>query len=355
MTVREIFEQSSNVGVSKIITSLFDNNPEAFVDHLRQMSLGKPLGIEIKGETPPIMKDPRDKKYWSGTSLPWMSIGYELTITPLQTLTFYNSIANNGVMVKPIFVSEIRQGGETIKKFDPVVINPAVCTPATLQLARSLLEGVVSNGTGRILKDSTYKIAGKTGTALIAEGAKGYTEKNYNASFVGYFPADNPKYSCIIVVNRPEAGKYYGAAVAAPVFKEIANKVYATQLDIHDQDDKKYSSEKFLPAAAKGDYKDLKACMSAMTYAVRQPSQNPEWVTMDSSVIGMIMQPSYYGTDTIPDLAGLRAKDAVFMLEKAGLFPVIHGKGIVYSQSLPAGTPLVKGSEIILTLENPVR
>jgi len=355
LTVREIFELSSNVGVSKIITSLFDNNPEAFVDNLRKMSLGKPLGIEIAGETPPLLKDPRDKKYWYGTSLPWMSIGYELTITPLQTLTFYNSIANNGVMVKPIFVSEIREGSKTIKKFDPVVINPEVCTPATLQLAKSLLEGVVLNGTGRILKDSTYKIAGKTGTALIADGAKGYTEKNYNASFVGYFPADNPKYSCIIVINRPEAGKYYGAAVAAPVFKEIANKVYATQLDIHDQDDKKYAGEKFLPAAAKGDYQDLKVCMSAMSYAVRQPSYNPEWVSMDSSVIGMILQPTFYGTDTIPDLAGLTAKDAVFMTEKAGLSPVIHGKGIVYSQSLPAGMPLVKGSEIVLTLENPVR
>ncbi len=258
-------------------------------------------------------------------------------------------------MVKPTFVSEIREGGQTIKKFDPVVINPAVCTPATLQLAKSLLEGVVLNGTGRMLKDSIYKVAGKTGTALIAEGAKGYTEKKYNASFVGYFPADNPKYSCIIVINRPEAGKYYGAAVAAPVFKEIANKVYATQLDIHDQDDKKYATEKFLPAGAKGDFKDLKASMSAMSYAVRQPSWNPEWVTMDSSVIGMILQPEYFGTDTIPDLAGFTAKDAVYMMEKAGISAVIHGKGIVYSQSLPAGTPMIKGSEIILTLENPVR
>jgi cell division protein FtsI (penicillin-binding protein 3) len=355
MTVREIFEQSSNVGVSKIITSLFGNNPELFVDHLRKMSLGKPLGIEIRGETEPKIKDPKDKKYWYGTSLPWMSVGYELTITPLQTLTFYNAIANNGVMVKPLFVSEIREGGQTVKKFAPVVINPAVCSPATLQLAKSLLEGVVTNGTGKILKDSTYKIAGKTGTALIAEGAKGYKEKNYNASFVGYFPADNPKYSCIIVINRPEAGKYYGAAVAAPVFKEIANKVYATQLDIHDQDDKKYSTEKFLPASAKGDYRDLKTSLSAMSYAVRLPSQNPEWVTMDSSVIGMILRPTFFGIDTIPDLVGLTAKDAVYMMEKAGLSPVIHGKGIVYSQSLPVGTPLVKGSEIILTLENPIR
>ena len=355
MTVRDIFEQSSNVGVSKIITSLFGNNPELYTDHLRKMSLGRPLGIEIAGETEPYLKDPKDKKYWYGTSLPWMSIGYELTITPLQTLTFYNAVANNGVMVKPIFVSEIREGGQTIKKFDPVVINPAVCTPNTLQLVRSLLEGVVMNGTGKILKDSTYKIAGKTGTALVADGAKGYSEKHYNASFVGYFPADNPKYSCIVVVNRPEAGKIYGGAVAAPVFKEIANKVYAIQLDIHDQDDRKYFTEKFLPASAKGDYKDLQTSLSAMSYAVKLPSRNPEWAEMDSSTIGMILQPKFFGRDTVPDMAGLTAKDAVYMMEKAGLSPVIQGKGIVFSQSLPAGSPLVKGSEIILTLQNPIR
>jgi cell division protein FtsI (penicillin-binding protein 3) len=355
LTVREIFEQSSNVGVSKIITSLFDNNPELYVDHLRKMSLGKPLGIEIPGEGEPYIKDPKESKYWYGTSLPWMSIGYEVTITPLQTLTFYNAIANNGVMVKPLFVSEIREGGKTIQKFDPVVINPSVCTPATLQQVRSLLEGVVNNGTAKSLKDSTYKIAGKTGTALVAEGSKGYSGKKYNASFVGYFPADNPKYSCIVVVNRPEAGKIYGGAVAAPVFKEISNKVYATQLDIHDQDDRKYFREKYLPAAAKGDYYDLQNSLAAMSYAVKLPSRNPEWAAMDSSSIGMILQPTFFGTDTIPNLSGLTAKDAVYMMEKAGMSPVIHGKGLVFSQSLPPGSPMLKGSEIILTLQDPIR
>lgn len=356
MTVQEIFEQSSNVGVSRIITSLFDGKPELYVDQLRKMSLGQPLGIEIPGEGEPYLKDPSDKKYWYGTSLPWMSIGYELMLTPLQILTFYNSVANNGVMVKPQFVSEIREGGQIIKKIDPVVINQAICSPGTLTLARVLLEGVVTNGTGKIVNDSTYKIAGKTGTALVADGEKGYSEKKYNASFVGYFPADNPKYSCIVVVNRPEAGKIYGGAVAAPVFKEIADKVYATQLDIHDQEkDRNYSSKQILPAAAKGNYQDLSASLKAMSYAVMLPSQNPEWVAMDSSRAGILLMPEFYGTDTIPNLAGLTAKDAVFMMEKAGLTPVIHGKGVVLSQSLPAGSPLVKGGEIILTMENTIR
>jgi cell division protein FtsI (penicillin-binding protein 3) len=355
MTVQEIFEESSNVGVSKIITSLFNDNPAAYVDQLRKMSLGKPLGIELPGEGIPKMKNPDDKQNWYGTSLPWMSIGYEVTITPLQTLTLYNAVANNGVMVKPHFVSEIREGGTVVKKFEPEVINPSICSPATLTQVRILLEGVVTNGTGSAVKDSTYKVAGKTGTALISDGVTGYADKKYNASFVGYFPADNPKYSCIVVVNRPEAGKIYGGAVAAPVFKEIADKVYATQLDIHDQEEHNYFAQKVMPATSKGDYQELYTSLSSMSYPVRKPSFNPEWAQMDSSRIGIVLEPEMFSPDTVPDLAGFTAKDAVYMTEKAGLSPVILGKGTVCNQSLAAGTPLIKGNEIILTLKDTIR
>jgi cell division protein FtsI (penicillin-binding protein 3) len=206
-----------------------------------------------------------------------------------------------------------------------------------------------------VLKDSTYSIAGKTGTALVADGAKGYSEKKYNASFVGYFPADNPKYSCIVVVNRPEAGKIYGGAVAAPVFKEIADKVYATQLDIHDQKERVVFSKQYLPAAGKGNYQDLKTSLLAMSYPVMMPSHNPEWAAMDSSRAGIVLQPAYIGTDTIPYLGGLTAKDAVYLLEKAGLSPVIQGKGVVSEQSLAAGSPLISGSEILITLSDTIR
>jgi cell division protein FtsI (penicillin-binding protein 3) len=355
MTVREIFEHSSNVGVSKIITNLFGSKPENYIELLRKMSLGQALGVEIPGEGKPYLKDPSDKRYWYGTSLPWMSIGYELTMTPLQMLTFYNAIANDGVMVKPQFVSEIRDGGKIVSQFGPEVINPSICSPGTVKQARALLEGVVTDGTGKSLKDSTYKIAGKTGTALIADGAKGYSDKKYNASFVGYFPADNPKYSCIVVVNRPGAGKIYGGAVAAPVFKEIADKVYATLFDIHDQDDRQFFTKKYFPATARGNYQDLRTSLSAMSYAVMLPSQNPEWVEMDSSRTGILLQPDDFGTDTIPNLAGLTAKDAVYLMEKAGMEPVVHGKGVVSDQSLLAGTPLIRGSEIILTLKDTIR
>jgi cell division protein FtsI (penicillin-binding protein 3) len=355
MTVQRIFEESSNVGVSKIITSVFGNQPEAYIELLRKMSLGKPLGIEIPGEGKPYLKDPSDKKYWYGTSLPWMSIGYELTLTPLQTLTLYNAVANNGVMVKPQFVSEIREGGQIIKKFEPEIINPSICSSPTLTMARILLEGVVTDGTGSVLKDSTYKIAGKTGTALIADGVTGYEDKKYNASFVGYFPADNPKYSCIVVVNRPEAGKIYGGAVAAPVFKEIADKVYATQLDIHDQQERNFFAVIPLPASARGYYQDIYASLTSMSYAVRKPSHNPEWASMDSSRTGILLQPVNFGNDTVPDLSGMTAKDAVYMMEKAGISAVIRGKGIVSGQSIPPGSPLINESKIILMLGDSIR
>jgi cell division protein FtsI (penicillin-binding protein 3) len=356
MTVQEIFEESSNVGVSKIITTVFSDNPDAYVKQLRKMSLGKPLGIEIPGEGQPKMKDPSDK-YWSGTSLPWMSIGYELTITPLQTLTLYNAVANNGVMVKPHFVSEIREGGQVVKKFEPEVINPSICSPATLTLVKILLEGVVTNGTGSAVKDSSYKVAGKTGTALIADGVTGYADKKYNASFVGYFPADNPKYSCIVLVNKPQAGKIYGGAVAAPVFKEIADKVYATQLDIHDNQEQERNlyAKRALPASAKGNYQDLKTSLAAMAYPVMMPSMAPEWAEMDSARTGIVLEPEYIGTDTIPDLNGLTAKDAVYLAEKAGLKPVLHGKGVVREQLPVSGSPLIRGCEIIINLTDTIR
>lgn len=355
ISVREIFEESSNVGISRLITSLFGQHPEAFVESLKKMSLGESLGIEIPGEGKPRIKDPKDKRYWYGTSLPWMSIGYELSLTPLQILSLYNAIANDGVMVKPLFVSEIKQGGQTIEKFGPVVINPSICSKTTLDAVKSLLEGVVTDGTAKILKDTNYRIAGKTGTALVADDNRGYAQKRYNASFVGYFPADNPKYSCIVVVNRPQSGKIYGGAVAAPVFKEIANKVYATQLDIHDLHHPKVKTALYLPISTTGYYQDIRESLSSLSYNIVQPKNAVDWVTTDSTHYLVVLKPISFDPDTVPDLTGMTAKDAVYLVEGAGLNPSIQGKGLVFSQAPSAGSPLVKGSEIMLILENPSR
>ncbi len=351
-TVQEIFEESSNVGVSQIITKHFEKNPGEFVDYLRKMSIGIPLGVEIPGEGKPILKDPRNTQTWYGTSLPWMSIGYELTLTPLQILALYNAVANDGVMVKPQFVSEIRDAGTVVKSFEPEVINPSICSETTIKKVQALLEGVVSNGTGHAVKDSVYQVAGKTGTALVAQGSKGYSERIYNASFAGYFPADNPKYSCIVVVNRPESGKIYGGTVAAPVFKEIADKVYATQLDIHDTKEKSYHVRKTFPATARGYFPQLKTSLQEMSYAVSMPTSGPVWVETDTSNYGVIIRPTVFGPDTMPNLTGMTAKDAVYLLEEAGISATIQGKGLVAGQSIVPGSPMTKGSEIVLTLQH---
>ncbi|MBN2520711.1 MAG: penicillin-binding protein 2, partial [Bacteroidales bacterium] len=235
ITIKEAFEYSSNVGISKVITKYYGKNERKFIDRLYSMNLNEKLGMEIKGEGDPLIKYPSDPT-WSGISLPWMSIGYELRLTPLQILTFYNAIANDGKMIKPRFVKGIMEHGEITRSFKMEVINHSICSKQTIIKVKELLEGVVENGTAQNLKNPNYKIAGKTGTAQIANKKYGYNHDkgvSYQASFVGYFPADNPKYSCIVVVNSPSRYIYYGNIVAGPVFKEIADKVYATSPELN--------------------------------------------------------------------------------------------------------------------------
>ncbi|MCG8309248.1 MAG: penicillin-binding protein 2, partial [Cytophagales bacterium] len=234
LSVRQAFEMSSNVGISRLIYEAYKEKPEEFIQFIYDIPMNQKLGVEIQGEGRPVIKHPSQVDRWYGTSLPWMSIGYELLLTPLQMLSVYNAVANDGRMVKPMFVKEIRQGGKTLERFKTETINRSICSGKTIDSLKSLLEGVVQRGTASLtLKNTVYKIAGKTGTAQIAKGSRGYNKSDYNASFAGYFPADDPKYSCIVVVNNPTKGRIYGSSVAAPVFKEIADKVYAKQLDIH--------------------------------------------------------------------------------------------------------------------------
>lgn len=225
----EAFQHSSNVGISKIIFDYFNENPWAFIKGIQKLQLDKSLGINIIGEPRPFINSPNSPT-WSKVSLPWMSIGYEVRLTSLQMLVFYNAIANNGTMVRPKFVKEIRDAGKVIKRFDTEIIAESICSDKTIKLAHKYLESVVDSGTAKIIKNPIYKIAGKTGTAQIAKPGGGYLKK-YNASFVGYFPADNPMYSCVVLINKPDGGSYYATKVAAPVFKEVADKVYATRYD----------------------------------------------------------------------------------------------------------------------------
>ncbi len=350
ITVREAFEKSSNVGISQLAVAAYKDDPAAYVNRLYSMSLNKKLGLEIQGEGKPLIKHPDSTDYyWSGISLPWISIGYELQITPMQTLAFYNAIANNGVMVKPMFVKEIQQAGRTIETFETEVINSSICSQSTIDSARSLLEGVVERGTAKLLQNKHYKVAGKTGTAQIANENQGYKKKLYNASFVGYFPADNPKYSCIVVVNNPAQGKYYGGSVAAPVFKEIADKVYATHLDIY-QETEEEINETRLPPVMYGYHEDINWLCRDLDIPLSATSDIAEWVVNFREDDGIRFAPRMIREKLVPNVKGMSAKDAVFILEQLGMKASLDGHGKVRSQSVQAGSRIDNGQEIILRL-----
>ena len=309
------FEVSSNTVMVQAVYNNYKNNPAQFVNHLNGYGLNKPLGLPIKGEGIPKIPQPGDKN-WSAISLPWMAFGYGVSITPLQTLTFYNSVANNGEMVKPQFVSEIKEWNKTIKKFNKEVINPKVCSMETIAKLKAVMKNVVKKGTGAKLYSKDFSMAGKTGTAQANYAKNGGTEKHYISSFVGYFPADEPKYSCIVVVHEPNTtnNNYYGADVAGPVFKRIAQKIFT---DAPSTNTIKSLNRK--NAKQENDYTDY--------YTKAQKKQN-----------------------LIPNLKGMSGMDAVALLGNLGVKVKVVGIGKVKNQSIPAGQNLDKNTTIILEL-----
>ncbi len=352
ITVQEVFEESSNVGVTKIITRYYSKDPQKYIDRLYKMNLNSSLSISIPGEAKPYIKNTQDKS-WSSISLPWISYGYESRITPLQILTFYSAIANNGKMMRPMFIKEIRDRGKIVKTFDPEIINPSICSQATVNKAKKMMEGVVLNGTGKSLKAADYQIAGKTGTAQMGI-VKG--KMTYQASFVGYFPADNPKYSCIVVVSAPTGDSYYGGAVAGPVFKDVADKVYSTSLEIH----KEINAAKLqyavkAPPTKSGSQQEITSALKTLKVPTRSNDAKAEWVSgsnMDSTSINL----STTNTEEVlkrgivPNLVGMTARDVLYLLENNGMRVQLIGSGAVATQSLPAGTAFIKGAQIILQL-----
>lgn len=360
LTAQEIFETSSNVGTSKIITQYYSKNPQKYVDKLLSFNLGKPLGLGIPGEGKPLIKGVKDKNWW-GPTLPQMSYGYEVLVTPMQTLTLYNAIANNGVMVKPHFIREIKNKGITIKKFSPEVINPQVVKLSTVKKAKTLMEGVVERGSGKGLNIQAFKVAGKTGTAQIAVrgksgkityGAAG--EHIYQSSFVGYFPAEKPLYTCIVIINSPSKGVYYGGLVSGPVFKEVAEKVYSSSLDFQTEINDRTKLLTKAPEMIKGNKQDMAIVLADLNIPFTNSAAG-NWVAnsrVDSSRITMqsVNIETLLKKGLIPDLEGLSAKDAMFLLENNGLHVKLLGFGAIRKQSIEAGTKFNKGTQIVLTL-----
>lgn len=351
VTIQHAFEISSNIGCSRPIYDAYAKSPKAYVDGLKKMGIGELLGLDIKGEATPYIKDPSDRQHWSGVTLPQMAIGYEEKLAPIHILTFYNAVANNGKMVKPQFVQEIKRNGKTVKKFEPVVLKEKICSDKTLNYVRPMLEGVVENGTAQNLKAANFKIAGKTGTAQIYDKGS-YGKQKYLASFVGYFPADKPKYSCIVWVMEPNVTTgYYGNAVAGTVFKEIADKIYSRTLEIHQRKMSDLLATKELPQTKKGMQHDIQFLCEQL--GIKAESNDPvaEWVipqTEDNKKLAL--KKEKIEDNKVPDVTGMGLKDALYLLENRGLKVRVVGSGKVKRQSLPEGTVCDKGQMIMIEL-----
>ncbi len=347
-TIRNAFEQSSNIAFATMVEDAFKQNPQKFIDQIYKTKINEPLNLDIQGAASPYIKNVKDNT-WSKLTLPWMSVGYEVQISPIQLLTYYNAIANDGVMVKPQFVKEIRHGGELLKSFDTVVINKRIASPRTIDALQTLLKGVVENGTAKSMSKLGFSVAGKTGTAQISQGG-GYNKKNYTATFVGYFPADNPQYSCIIMVSNPQGGKYYGGSVSAPVFKELAEKIYATRLGIVEEESDYQADCKSFADASMVYYDDFINFCNIEDVHFVDDAESDKWVSVDMDEDVASVKHVVFEENKVPDVKGMNATDAVCLLESMGWKVTFTGYGRVKTQSVRAGSDLKKGSVINLTL-----
>ncbi|MGJ8684927.1 MAG: penicillin-binding protein [Nonlabens sp.] len=311
ISVAKAFEVSSNTALVQMIHDNYKDDASKYVDRLYSMGLNKKLELPIAGEGAPMIPHPDDKN-WSGLSLPWMGFGYGVQLTPLQTLTFYNAVANNGVMVKPRLIREVRAKDKLLEKYERSILNPSICSQETIDKVKVMMENVVKRGTADNLYSESFSMAGKTGTCQ-AEYWK--SPGNYIASFAGYFPADEPKYSCIVVIHKPNVSKgYYGNIVAGPVFKKIAQKIYAN---------------------------------NPMLDEVPMPQTAPQEVVKSQEAFYAQAQST---SNKIPNLKGMDAMDAVTLLENLGAQVILKGKGKVKAQSITAGTRVKTNDKITLTL-----
>jgi cell division protein FtsI (penicillin-binding protein 3) len=307
-------ELSSNTVITQAVSEGFKNNPKEFTDYISTLWMDRPLGLPIKGEAMPYIPKP-GQKGWSGLALPWMAFGYGISVTPMQILTLYNAVANGGEMVKPYFVSEVKEFNTTVKKIEKEVINPQIASPEVIREVQAVLENTVKKGTGRKLYSPNFSMAGKTGTAQVNYGKGKGSDMYYSSSFAGYFPADNPKYSCIVVIHKPDRTKsYYGADVSGPVFKRIAQKIYTevpTTVEMQ--------MANTVPAAVEKNYEDYFAKVND-------------------------------GSGIMPDVRGMYVMDALPLLENLGLDVKVKGVGKVKKQSITAGQKIERNQKIVLEL-----
>ena len=354
---------SSNIGVSRIIDDHYRNNPEKFVKGIYRTGLHDDLKIPLMGATPARIRMPHKNSHgqydnWAKTSLPWMSIGYETQVPPISTLTFYNTIANNGKMMRPRFVSKVVKNGETIMEFPPEVMRPQIAKEKSIKELQTILEQVVSVGLGKKAGSPNFKVAGKTGTAQVSKGAGGYKNggTNYLVSFAGYFPADNPRYSCIVCIQKSGLPAS-GGSMSGKVFHDIAEGIMAQSLKL-DVKDAKDSASIFVPDVKNGnvlaaDYVLTHLGIKTNTnWGGSYANGNPIWGKAERSGSRSIrlIREKQYGKGTVPDVTGMGARDAIFNMESRGIKTRIVGRGKVTKQSLVPGTPVKKGAVCSLEL-----
>jgi cell division protein FtsI (penicillin-binding protein 3) len=351
VTFQRAFELSSNVGMAKLSTTYYYSNPKKFIGHLEKLHLNRPSGIDLLGESTPIIPNPSGRN-WSNVTLPWMSFGYNLAISPLQTLMVYNAVANNGKLMKPYLVNAVMKDGQKIKEFKPTVLEDSICSALTISQLRTCLKGVVLSGTAKSLLNPFYSLAGKTGTAQVANGNRGYTDHIYQSSFAGYFPADNPKYSCIVVIkNKPFAKKYYGGQVAGPVFREIANKLFTVDPDLY----KSYKHPVYADSSGaewSGSNNDFITIAKSVDSKLIDSGGKGEWSKVNAGNKVFASAKWALQDTTMPDLRGFGLRDALELLEQQQLQVIATGKGKVTAQSIAAGTPVAKGQTVYLNLGN---
>ena len=363
-TVQEVIEQSSNKGTAVLVTKNFAAHPEKYVDGLYALGLNKKIGTGITGEAQPVIKHPDDKtkdgrKLWSNVSLPWMSIGYEVNVTPMQLLMLYNAIANGGRMMKPQFVTEIRRGEQTVERFEPIVLSEHIASPESIEKIQTMLEGVVLRGTARRqFAGCVVGVAGKTGTAQYYDKVQGYAyhepgigRKLYNTTFVGYFPTDKPRYSCIIMVSRARGAKWAAGGVSAPGFREIAEKVYATRIGVSEDDSLVRKADKaHAPVIVRHDKESY--YLHGIDKSFNDYAINGDWVTVERGEDGQItMREAKLSNNRVPNVVGMDITDAVYLLENMGISTEFTGQGVVKEQSLHAGDTVKANSTMYLKLE----
>lgn len=349
VTVKKAFEESSNVGMAKLVVNGYGNTPSQFINHLKKLKLDETTGVDLVGERKPVIYKP-GSKYWSATTLPWMSFGYNLMVTPMHTAMLYNAVANNGKMLKPYLVNTVVEKGKVVKQIEPVVVNEKICSEETLKQLNECLRGVCTEGTATSLfKKAPYTVAGKTGTALVADGNRGYADKIYQSSFAGFFPAENPQYTIVVVVkNKPHAAKFYGAAVAGPVFKEISDRLYTLYVK---QNDTYYTANSQKDTSwfqYAGNTNEVKQVFSKLKMNYATPAKETDVV----SVISQNGKAALYNINVtqkqMPSLKGLALKDAVAICENIGLKVAVNGRGKVINQSVQAGSSIAKGQMITI-------